>query len=320
MKRPKNLRTVLPKVQRNEYHVISDGHPLFVREICPGNPSKKGYVLFVHGLTFPSIVDFDLPINDCSLTEYLANRGINCCIFDLRGYGKSFKPPYGEPIGMAERARDLSAVYQSLMRKHDTKQISLAGLSSGCNTITEFLETSSVSPHSAVFIAPCYLLNPAMMTVLRRAQIIRFLQSLFGRSGNVYASLGKYLLRNRLYQGEEELIDRETFETFVQLAIEITSKGRSRLSAPVLSYPETRPARKKWDPLFNARILSYPLLILRGDRDEFCCQRSAESLARDVTTKEIEIVTFDNRKHDIHLYKQHLDFFETVFKFFKLSF
>ncbi len=72
-------------IVRREYNLTTNGKALYAREIFPAVQSSGKYVIFVHGLTFPSSVDFDLPRKGYSVTEYLSSKGINCCIFDIRG-------------------------------------------------------------------------------------------------------------------------------------------------------------------------------------------------------------------------------------------
>jgi alpha-beta hydrolase superfamily lysophospholipase len=303
-----------PLVRRHDYEVLSDGKPLFVREICPASPGSREFLLFVHGVTFPSSVDFDLPIEGYSVTGHLARQGVNCCIFDIRGYGRSHKPARGEPIGMPERARDLSAVYDALVQRHAPSAVVLVGLSSGCNTIAEFLRTYKAAPRSAVFIGPCYLLNPEMKLAVQRVRLIRFFQALIGRRGNVYVSVSSRLLVRRLYAGEEAFIDKSVFDRFVAMAIAMTCPGARGLRAPLLSFPDPKRSWRLWDPMFDASAITCPLLVLRGGTDEFCCERTAESLVRDAGD-EARLVTFKDRKHDIHLYRDHRDFFDTIHRF-----
>ncbi len=302
-------------VVREDHEVSSEGYRLWARIVRPAGPRSRTVTLFVHGLTFPSVADYDLPVCGASLCEYLALNGHTCCIFDLRGYGQSDKPPYGESVGMAERARDLLSVWQWLKSTQDMHMVSLAGLSSGCNTIAECLRICHEVPERVLMVAPCYLLNPAMRHCLRRARSIRALLTCVGRPRAVYARLSTRLLRNRLYTGEEELMDRQTFERFLSVSIELTNPGRTWLCAPVLRYPEVRGISRLWQPIFDASALTAPLLVIRGDGDEFCCARSAEALLADAGSVGSRLVTLPDRKHDIHLYKRHDDFFEEVHRF-----
>src|SRR6266446_6847019 len=50
-------------------------------------------VLFVHGGTYPSESGFDLPLEGTSWMDYVAQRGFDVYAMDVRGYGRSTRPP-----------------------------------------------------------------------------------------------------------------------------------------------------------------------------------------------------------------------------------
>src|SRR6267142_1079332 len=49
-------------------------------------------VLYVHGATYPASTAFDLKLDGLSWMEYIAARGYDVYLLDLRGYGKSTQP------------------------------------------------------------------------------------------------------------------------------------------------------------------------------------------------------------------------------------
>jgi pimeloyl-ACP methyl ester carboxylesterase len=49
-------------------------------------------ILFVHGATYPAETSFDLPVDGQSWMDYVADRGYDVWLLDLRGYGKSTRP------------------------------------------------------------------------------------------------------------------------------------------------------------------------------------------------------------------------------------
>ena len=49
-------------------------------------------VLYVHGATYPARTAFDLPLGGMSWMDYIAARGYDVYLLDLRGYGKSTRP------------------------------------------------------------------------------------------------------------------------------------------------------------------------------------------------------------------------------------
>ena len=65
-------------------------------------------VLFVHGATYPAHTAFDLKLDGMSWMDYIAARGYDVYLLDLRGYGKSTRPKEmdARPEGQsADRAR-----------------------------------------------------------------------------------------------------------------------------------------------------------------------------------------------------------------------
>lgn len=63
-----------------------------------GNDRKA--VLFVHGGTYPSVPDFDLPYKDYSWMAYLAQAGFDVFSIDITGYGKSSRPYMDDPCNV----------------------------------------------------------------------------------------------------------------------------------------------------------------------------------------------------------------------------
>jgi len=89
---------------------------LFVREkqsriqagrIAAGEAPAGRVVLFVHGVSVPSIPDFDLAFGDYSWMSFLADRGFDTFAMDQQGYGLSARPTMDNPCNLAERDREL---------------------------------------------------------------------------------------------------------------------------------------------------------------------------------------------------------------------
>src|SRR6202048_1167634 len=71
------------------------GIQLFVRNKHPAGKqtSPDKILLFVHGATYPSETAFDLPIEGASMMDLIAARGYDVYLVDIRGYGRSTRPP-----------------------------------------------------------------------------------------------------------------------------------------------------------------------------------------------------------------------------------
>src|SRR5258706_6858805 len=87
-----------PKLGMEEFMVPSGvpGIRLYVRNKHPqGAKNFPGdrILLFVHGATYPAETAFDLPLDGVSWMDYIARRGYDVYLVDVRGYGRSTKLP-----------------------------------------------------------------------------------------------------------------------------------------------------------------------------------------------------------------------------------
>jgi alpha-beta hydrolase superfamily lysophospholipase len=85
-----------PQVVSEEMMVPSEpGIEIYVRNKRPADmrafrPERT--LLYVHGATYPASTAFDLKLDGLSWMEYIAARGYDVYLLDLRGYGKSTRP------------------------------------------------------------------------------------------------------------------------------------------------------------------------------------------------------------------------------------
>ena len=87
-----------PQLVTEEMMVKSSdpGIEIYVRNKRPANMTSfrpEQTVLYVHGATYPAETAFDLKLDGLSWMEYIASRGYDVWLVDLRGYGKSTRPP-----------------------------------------------------------------------------------------------------------------------------------------------------------------------------------------------------------------------------------
>ena len=88
------------------------GIEIYVRNKRPAEMTSfrpERTLLYVHGATYPSETAFDLKLDGLSWMEYIASRGYDVWLLDLRGYGKSTRPaemadkPEANPQKIRER-------------------------------------------------------------------------------------------------------------------------------------------------------------------------------------------------------------------------
>lgn len=129
----------------------------------------RGIVLFVHGGTYSSIPDFDLPFKDYSWMHYLAEAGFDVFAMDHTGYGLSPRPEMDNPCNMPEESQSLlvphvlsetcapsysqtltaletdvdevASVVSFILRLRDVERIHLIGWSAGGRRIAAYAAT-----------------------------------------------------------------------------------------------------------------------------------------------------------------------------------
>ncbi len=311
----RSSREKAPEVVKRDGFVSCHGRPIWLREVSLGDRPASEHLLLVHGNTFPSRAGFDLPDPGGSFAERLAREGIGCALFDHMGYGRSHRPPPGEPMGIERRARELRAVHEHLVRERGVERVVLLGLSTGCNTIARYLESPLEGVDGLVFLGPCYLVNPFLWGLIWKMKALDAFRKLIGRGGDAYMRFDRKALEKRLIDSDDRRLSREAAERFISAALAADGKGGQHLVSPVLGFADLARSYSVWDRMFDAESIDVPLLIVRGGRDEFCCARSAESLRRDVRSAPVDLVTVEGAKHDLHLYPGTDDAFSRVLRF-----
>jgi pimeloyl-ACP methyl ester carboxylesterase len=96
-------------------------------------------VLYVHGATYPASTAFDLQLGGMSWMDYIATRGYDVYLLDLRGYGKSTRPKEmsedpkaSPPIVRGDTAvKDIGTVVDFILARHNIPGLNLIGWSWG---------------------------------------------------------------------------------------------------------------------------------------------------------------------------------------------
>lgn len=129
-----------PKVVVESYFVPAKdpGIHLYVRNKRPEGvltfaPDK--ILLLVHGATYPAETSFDLPLGGVSWMDYVAQRGFDVYLMDVRGYGPSTRPPEmsqppkeNTPIVHTDVAvKDVGAVVDHILARRGVSKINLLG-------------------------------------------------------------------------------------------------------------------------------------------------------------------------------------------------
>ena len=294
-------------VERESFKVPVAGGELFTCSVRPANHPGGPSVVFVHGKTFPSVPDFDLQVPGAAQThsymEYLARRGVHCWTFDHRGFGASWKPAEGSLFTSRVRARDLLAVIATV-RRLSPSALTLVGLSLGCATIAAALERDADIAERIV------LLGPSGWRRLGTAEAKSDWHASVEKSGtrrSSYITADFPSLEKRLWVGEEALVSRAAFENFVHGAIAANPAGTDRVTALISNIVA----------FFRRPALRVPVLAVRGSRDTLATDEDLAAVRGFVDASLLTTRVFAGRKHDLHLYNEREDVFESIHDFVK---
>ena len=100
----------------------------------------------MHGATYPASTAFDLSLDGVSWMEYIASRGYDVYLLDLRGYGKSTRPKEmaedgknNPPIVRGETAvKDIGTVVDFVLARRNIPRVNLLGWSWGTTLMATY--------------------------------------------------------------------------------------------------------------------------------------------------------------------------------------
>jgi pimeloyl-ACP methyl ester carboxylesterase len=166
-----------PALVMEEFMVPSadPGIQLYVRNKHPQGVQKFAadkILLYVHGATYPSETAFDLRLNGLSWMDYIAQRGYDVYLVDLRGYGRSTRPPemdrpaeQGEPIVRTSTAvKDVGSAVDFILKRRNVQKINLLGWSWGTSIMGWYTAQNNAKVNKLVLYAPQWIRNAPALT------------------------------------------------------------------------------------------------------------------------------------------------------------
>ncbi len=164
-----------PAVVMEEFRVSSDpGIQIYVRNKRPAGvtrfaPDKT--LVYVHGATYPAETAFDLKLDGLSWMDYIAQRGYDVYLLDVRGYGQSTRPPQMDRpakdsapfAGTVEAMRDVDAVVDFVRKRNGIDKVNLIGWSWGTAIMQWYVSLNSHKTHKLVLFAPVWIRQSASL-------------------------------------------------------------------------------------------------------------------------------------------------------------
>jgi len=144
------------------------GIQLYVRNKHPAGKetfTADRVLIYVHGATYPSEAMLDLPVAGASMMDVLAAHGWDVWLLDVRGYGRSTRPPEmdkpaadNKPIvDTATAVRDVGSVVDFIMNRRHVDKVNLMGWSWGTAIMGLYTATHNATVARLVLYAPQWL-------------------------------------------------------------------------------------------------------------------------------------------------------------------
>jgi pimeloyl-ACP methyl ester carboxylesterase len=126
-------------------------------------------VLFVHGATYPSETGFDIPLGGVSWMDYVAARGFDVYVVDVRGYGRSTRPPaMGQPAPenppfarTPDAVNDVGAAVDFILARRGVTKINLVGWSWGTAIMAGYTAKNNEKVNRLALYATLWTLKSA---------------------------------------------------------------------------------------------------------------------------------------------------------------
>jgi pimeloyl-ACP methyl ester carboxylesterase len=308
-----------PKLITESFYVpaTDPGIELYVRNKHPEDVTKFGpekIVLFVHGAGYCSESVFDLALNGQSWMDFIAQRGWDVYIMDLRGYGRSTHPsemskPAAEnpPIVNTDVAvKDVGAVVDHILARRGVARINLLGWSWGTAIMGAYTAKNNAKVEHLVLYGPLWLFKGAQP---------------FGPLG-AYRRVTKEMAQKTLRRGvavekQKEFLPEAWFDAFWEAAVSADPAGASQ-NPPVVPIPNgaLEDVQKYWmvgKPHYDPASITVPTLVIGAEWDtDLPPYMAPEIFANLKNTSVKRMVTIGQGTHWVMIEKNRLQLFREV--------
>jgi pimeloyl-ACP methyl ester carboxylesterase len=268
------IRDTISNLVSEDLRIPSDtpGIELFLRNKHPKDwaASTGRVLLYVHGATYPSETAFDLRLDGMSWMDYIAAHGWDVWLVDLRGYGRSTRPPEMEkaakdnaPLVTTDVAvRDVGAAVDYIMKQRGISKLSLLGWSWGTSIMGTYASANNDKVDKLVLYAPLWLRNTPL---------------LIGGDGplGAYRTVNREGAKKRWMTGvpedkQADLIPSGWFEAWADAtwATDPNAKEAGLLRAPNGVIQDVRDFWASGKTYYDAATIRVPTLLIKAEWDQ----------------------------------------------------
>jgi pimeloyl-ACP methyl ester carboxylesterase len=267
----------VPKITTESFYVPAKdpGIEFYVRNKRPEGVTKfapEKIVLFVHGATYPAEAALDLPLDGMSWMDYIAQRGYDVYLMDIRGYGASTRPPEmsrppseNPPIVNTDVAvKDVGAVVDHILGRRGVPKINLMGWSWGTAIMGAYTAKNNAKVDRLVLYAPLWLLKGA--------------PPIGGGQGGLgaYRTVTKEEAKKRMVRGvavekQKEILPDAWFDLWWETVVKLDPVGMAQ-NPPVVRAPNgvIEDLAKYWGsgkPHYDPANIAVPTLLILAEWD-----------------------------------------------------
>jgi pimeloyl-ACP methyl ester carboxylesterase len=300
------------------------GVELFVRNKRPLGKelSPDKILLFVHGATYPAETAFDLPIEGVSMMDLIASRGYDVYLVDVRGYGRSTRPPEmsqppeaSKPIVSTKvAAHDLGAAVDYILDNRKVSKINLMGWSWGTSIAGLYTSDHNDKINRLVLYAPQWIRSEPAVLVPPGATPL-----------GAYRLVSKDQARARWLKGvpenkQADLIPPGVFDAWAT-ATWATDPESSKQSPPMLRAPNgvVEDGSNTWSAgkaLYDPGKITVPTLLLHAEWDADLPSYMAQGYFAQLKNAPYKrLIELSEGTHTVMLEKNRLQFFHELIGF-----
>jgi pimeloyl-ACP methyl ester carboxylesterase len=283
-------------------------------------------LLYVHGATYPSETAFDLPIEGASMMDLIAARGYDVHLVDIRGYGRSTRPPEmsappeaNPPIVTTDVAvRDFGAAVDHVLRRRGVATINLMGWSWGTAIAGTYTAAHNDKVHRLVLFAPLWIFR-------KDAVIAPAPEAKSAPALGAYRLVSKEVAKARWLQGVPEdkkanLIPPGVFEAWIE-ATWATDPDATKHNPPMLRAPNgvIADALATWSAgtaHYDPGNITVPTFLIHAEWDFDLPSYQAHAYFAALTNAPYKrLVEIGEGTHTVMLEKNRMQFFREIMGF-----
>jgi pimeloyl-ACP methyl ester carboxylesterase len=301
-------------------HVPSeDGIHIYIRNTRPADLTSfrpERTLLFVHGATYPSDTMFDLKIDGESWMDFIARHGYDVYSMDVRGYGRSTRPPEmdrpardSSPVVTTDDGvRDFGAVIDHIRERRGIPRVILMGWSWGTVIAGAFAAANPDKVERLVMYAPLWL---------RRIPGGLRVDSQMGAYRTVTFEAAKQRWLNGVAPSrQQDLIPPGVLEAWCNANMEADPVG-AKLAPPAVRAPNGLlvDAFKYWEAdtrYYDPSAITAPTLLVVGDWDVDTPAYMAQAILTRLGSPQKRLVIIGEGTHHLMLERNRRQIFREI--------